>query len=402
MSETLPVPDELAAPQGGGRPDVLVVAGEHSGDEHAARLVAAFRERQPAARVCALGGPKLAAAGAQLLYDLTESSVVGLVEVLRHYGHFKRLFEKTLRWIEAHRPRVVCFVDYPGFNLRLAAALNRAGLAERAGGPVRLAYYIGPQIWAWKAKRRFAMAETLNALAVIFPFEPEYFADTGLDTRFVGHPFVSAGHEPLLRYDPQAPILLLPGSRVTPVRRIFPLELAAYCKLHERGVEVPARVVYPGPGVKGVLEEVLAAQAPAAVRARVELVSSAGGPHGGRAVLTSSGTMSLSCGLAGIPGALVYRAHPWTYWMAKWFLKVEKLGITNWLLDEPMYPEYIQKAARPSVLADVLHQAMTDPAIRKRAANEAALLRRKLAAPAGLAPEEWLEEQWELAGGVSE
>ena len=103
---------------------MLVIAGEHSGDEHAGRMVARLLRAEPGRRIAALGGERLRTAGAQLLHDLTASSVVGLVEVLRNYGYFRRLLTELVEWIRVHRPRVVCLVDYPGLNLRLAAALN--------------------------------------------------------------------------------------------------------------------------------------------------------------------------------------------------------------------------------------------------------------------------------------
>src|SRR5687768_15296762 len=121
-------------PPANGPVDVLIVAGEHSGDEHAARMVRELRSTNPDLVIAALGGPELAAAGAQLLFDLTASSVVGLVEVLKNYPFFKELFAGALRWIAEHQPRAVCFVDYPGMNLRLAAALRESGLSVKGGG----------------------------------------------------------------------------------------------------------------------------------------------------------------------------------------------------------------------------------------------------------------------------
>src|SRR5690606_35923944 len=121
-TDSLPASGLPAPPSG--RVDLLIVAGEHSGDEHAAAMLRDLRAQNPELDVAALGGPRLAAAGAQLLHDLTASSVVGLVEVLRNYSFFRTLFAETLRWIREHRPRVVCLVDYPGFNLRLADALR--------------------------------------------------------------------------------------------------------------------------------------------------------------------------------------------------------------------------------------------------------------------------------------
>src|SRR5262245_19902005 len=135
------LPFGLPAPEGV-QVDLLVVAGEHSGDEHAAKVVQELRAKNPRLKVCALGGPELAAAGAQLLHDLTATSVVGFVEVLKHYSFFKALFDATLRWIEQYRPRAVCFVDYPGFNLRLAAQLRERGLSVKGGGKIQMLYYI--------------------------------------------------------------------------------------------------------------------------------------------------------------------------------------------------------------------------------------------------------------------
>src|SRR5690606_27332285 len=156
----------------------------HSGDEHAARMLAGALKKRPELKVCAVAGRHSEAAGAQLLFDLTQYSVVGFFEVLKHYKELKSLFDEILRWIREHRPKVVCFVDYPGMNLRIAKRLTLEGLSARSGGATRLLYYISPQVWAWKAKRKFQMGTMLDSLAVIFPFEVDVFTGTNLDTRF--------------------------------------------------------------------------------------------------------------------------------------------------------------------------------------------------------------------------
>lgn len=326
-------------PPANGRVDLLVLAGEHSGDQHAATMVRDLKARRPGFSVVALGGPELEKAGAQVLHDMTESSVVGFVEVLKNYPFFKALFDELLRWIAEHRPRAICFVDYPGLNLRLAKALRERGLSVKGGGTIRVLYYISPQIWAWKAKRRFTMARDLDALAVIFPFETDCYKDTELPAEFVGHPFLDEVHEAPVSYDPSGPILLLPGSRKQAVGRIFPLLLAGHAAYGKR----EAVVVYPSEAIKEVL---LAAKPPA----NVKLVPT-GAPVAAAAVLMSSGTMSMHCALAAIPGAVVYRANPLTYVLARMLIKVPYLGIANLLLKEPMYPEYIQGAATSRALA---------------------------------------------------
>jgi lipid-A-disaccharide synthase len=368
-------------PPADGRVDVLVIAGEHSGDEHAAKMVRELKAKQPGLAVAAMGGPELAAAGAQLLHDLTASSVVGFVEVMKHYGFFKALFEETLRWIGEHRPRAVCFVDYPGFNLRLAAQLRERGLSEKGGGTVRLLYYISPQIWAWKAKRRFTMTRDLDALAVIFPFEVECYRDTTLPVEFVGHPFLAPDYVPPVRFEPAGPILLLPGSRVQAVERIYPILLAAYRNYRAGGGDREAVVIFPSEEVAAVLRRFEAANC--------RLVQT-GEPVSASAVLTSSGTMSLHCALAGIPGAIAYRTNPVTYWLARWWVRLEYIGIANLLLKEPMYPEFIQSAATGDALAEELQTCLADPARLVTTQRQAELLRTRLNRPTNGTVSDWL------------
>jgi len=382
------LPVRLPAPVAGAV-DVLIVAGEHSGDEHAARLVRELRAAEPGMRVAALGGPELAAAGAQVLFDLTASSVVGLVEVLKNYSFFKALMDETLRWIGEHRPRAVLFVDYPGMNLRLAAALRERGLSVKGGGKIQTLFYISPQIWAWKAKRRFTMARDLDALAVIFPFEVACYADTVLPVEFVGHPFLAPDYAPPVSYDPAGPVLLLPGSRKQAVGRIFPALLAGYAELLRGGADRNATVIYPSEDIRDVL---LREGPPARVR-----LAPTGAPVAASAVLTSSGTMSMHCALAGIPGAIAYRANFLTYLLGRLLVKIEYLGIANLLLKEPMYPEFIQGAATPRALAAQLRAGLADPARRARTAEQAGRLRALLARPAGGTAADWL--RCRLGGG---
>ena len=370
-----------------GRVDILIVAGEHSGDEHAAGMVRDLFARQPSLTIAALGGPQLAAAGAHLLHDMTTSSVVGIAEVLKNYPFFKALFAETLRWIAEHRPRAVCFVDYPGLNLRLADAMRQRGLSRQGGGEIKTLYYISPQIWAWKGKRRFAMARNLDAMAVIFPFEPACYADTSLPIEFVGHPFVAPGYQRPVRYDANGPVLLLPGSRTQAVRRIFPVLLSGFRAFGQR----EAVVLYPSAGILDVLRTM-------SPPPNVQLIQIAEGRErheviSASAVLTSSGTMSMHCALAAIPGAIAYRANPLTYLMGRMLVKVDYLGIANLLLGEPMYPEYIQNAATPAALAKELRAAVQDPTRRDRTVAQAARLRELLSVPATGTAGEWLQRQ---------
>ena len=383
-------------PPAGGRVDLLIVAGEHSGDEHAARMARGLLAQQPALRVCALGGPELAGAGVQLLHDLTASSVVGLVEVLRNFSYFRALFGATLAWIEEHRPRAVCLVDYPGFNLRLARVLHARGLSTKGGGKIRALYYISPQIWAWKAGRRFEMARHLDAMAVIFPFEVKSYADTAVPVEFVGHPFVAGDYQAPVRYDAAGPVLLLPGSRRQAVARIFPALLGGYNRLLERHPDRTAVVLHPSDEIGRVLDSIRRRRKWAPLAGRVALRRS-GEAVAAAAVLTSSGTMSMHCALAGIPGAVAYRANPLTYVLGRSLVRVPYLGIANLLLPEPMYPEYLQGAATPASLASELAAALDDPTRRARSEAQARQLHAILHQPAAGTAADWLARQLGVA-----
>ncbi len=403
---------QLPAPNGG-RVDLLVIAGEHSGDEHAARMVRGLLAQRPGLNVCALGGPRLAAAGAELLRDLTATSAIGPGEVLRKLAFFRALIAEIVRWIGEHTPRAVCFVDSSTLNLRIAKVMFARGFSAKAGGPTKTLYYISPQVWASRAGRRFAMAQHLDGLAAIFPFEPAVYADTTLPVEFVGHPFASADYAPPVRFDPAGQVLLLPGSRTGAVARIFPVLLAAFAEFARGRPTARAVVLYPSEEIRAVMESVLWREerveylregianmklGPEAIPGiHFQKTGAADGgasgpalPQTASAVLTTSGTMSMHCALAGIPGAVTYRADPLFYLLGRLLVRVKFIGIANLLLGEAMYPEFIQGAATPAALAGELRACVDDPARRARTAEQAARLRALLAQPTKGTAADWL------------
>jgi len=388
MANTIAALPSSLPPPHTGVCDLLIIAGEHSGDQHAARMVSQLNHAMPELNICALGGKELNSAGTQLLFDLTEYSVVGLAEVIKNYRFFKTLFNQVIDWITEYQPKAVCFIDYPGFNLMLAEKIHKLGLAKKAGGPITLLYYISPQVWAWKAKRRFKMAKLLDSLAVIFPFETAIFEDTDLPVKFVGHPFVDAEYNNHVQYRENAPLLLLPGSRNQAVSRIFPLLLKGFQSYLNKAPDETAQVICPDANIQNVVEQILESY-PASFKDRINIFP-AGEQLSAKAVLTSSGTMSLNCALAGIPGGIVYKANIFTYIVGRALVKIPYLGIANILLKNPAWPEYIQGAANPNVLAKELHSACTVTARRQMAADNARKLKNILSAAADTTAGAWL------------
>ncbi|EDY81552.1 lipid-A-disaccharide synthase [Verrucomicrobiia bacterium DG1235] len=388
MSKPAPLDFSFPAPPNS-EVDVLVIVGEHSGDEHAARMVKSAISKRPGLRVSSVGGRHLEAAGAQLLFDLTQYSVVGFVEVLKNYSELKKLFDEIVRWIREHRPKAVVFVDYPGMNLRIAKRLTEEGISFRSGGATRLLYYISPQVWAWKEKRKFEMAKILDSLAVIFPFEVDVFEGTQLETRFVGHPFLSSDYDLPVSYDPSGPILLLPGSRRAAIGRIAPILFSAFDECLKRRGELRAVCIYASEDLKQLLLDIL--KRFPEVADHIELRPNTDS-LGARAVLTSSGTMSLNCALANIPGTVAYRTHPLTYIMGRMLVKIPYIGIANLLLDKPLYPEYIQGAATRRRLADEVTDCIENVDRIEQTRKWATELRELLDKPSSGGVADWLLE----------
>ena len=374
--------------------DLLIIAGEASGDEHASILVEKILIQHPELRVAAIGGKNLKASGAQFLFDLVDHAVVGVFEVLKNYGFFKKLFAHSVGWIRKFEPKAVLLVDYPGFNLRLAEALKNKQLSLKGGGQIKVLQYISPQLWAWKSKRRFKMAKVLDGLAVIFPFEVDCYKDVDLSVSFVGHPYVSSNYSPSVKFDENGPLLLLPGSRVQPVQRILPVFLDASKKLLQEFPDLKIELPVPNKKIKQVVEVILSEH--------TELKNQLKIRDGlkdlrARATLMSSGTISLACALSGIPGVISYRAHPLTYILGRILIKVPFLGMANLLLkDEPPYLELIQDKATGETLFLALQEILEDEASVVLYSEVAGKLKQNLKKPQDSGVIDWLAEELNL------
>ncbi|MBI9020359.1 MAG: lipid-A-disaccharide synthase [Verrucomicrobia bacterium] len=198
---------------------LLVIAGEDSGDMHAADVIRALKQTRSDLSFWGIGGEKLRAEGVETLHDVHEMDVMGFVEVLGKYSFFKGVFDEVLAEVDRRKPDAALLVDYPGFNLRLAKELKKRG--------VKVLYYVCPQVWAWNRGRIPKMAKIIDRLMVIFPFEVEVFKDVDLKVDFVGHPMVDElrafrEEEPEpLPWSGAKKIALLPGSRKQEIHYIL-------------------------------------------------------------------------------------------------------------------------------------------------------------------------------------
>lgn len=374
--------------------DLLVVAGEASGDEHAARLVRDLKSKYPDLSISSLGGEELIKAGAEQVFPLANHAVVGLMEVIKNYSLFRNLFKQTLDWIEQARPRCVLLVDYPGFNLRLAQALKERGISCKGRGSTVVLQYVSPQLWAWKPGRRFRMAEILDGLGIIFPFEKKCYADVSLPVSFVGHPFAHPSYQSTVSYDPSGELLLLPGSRLQPVSRILPVFLDAFEELLAGDSDLQGILPVAGPNLRCLVESLVNERAH--IRKKIRIVDRTS-PLLARAALMSSGTMSLACAWAGVPGVIGYRAHPITYWIGKCLVGVPHLGMANLLLPEnPPNPEFLQSQATGKILSREVASLLNDPESGKQATQTANQLHKLLAQPESRGAVDWLVQKGKL------
>jgi lipid-A-disaccharide synthase len=342
------------------RRHLALVAGEASGDAHGAALMRALRDLDPSLRFTGKGGPRMAALAAESGGGMdcwtAEAGVLGLWDVLRRYGYFRSKFRSLAGELAADPPDALILIDYPGFNLRLAAELRRRRL------PSRLIYYISPQVWAWNRRRIPKMARLLDLMICIFPFEETLYARSGLPAVFAGHPL--AGE--LRPIPPEARddslFGLFPGSREREVRRIFPamVRAAALIRLARPDVRFEAAAA------SAPLADMMRRMASeAGIDVAVESGTSRDLMRRAAAGLVCSGTATLEAACLGLPYALVYKVATLTYEVGLRLIRVKYLGMANILADRPVVREFIQHDASPQALADEGLRLLNNPAARQ-------------------------------------
>ena len=342
---------------------ILVVAGEVSGDLHAAKVVQAVKARAPETVFWGIGGDDLHAGGVELLQHTDRMSVMGLAEVLRHYRFLKGAFDQVLSEVDRRKPDAALLVDYPGFNLRLAAALKKRG--------VKVYYYICPKVWAWNKKRIPKMAKIIDRLMVVFPFEAEVFQGTELQVDFVGNPLVAQIDEFLATPSRELPwgserrIALLPGSRKQEILRILPSILAAAKRLEAQLPEVSFMIASPNARIEALVNEQIEQCADRPSRLGVVCGHARELMHQADAAMVTSGTATLETALIGTPQIIVYKTSPATYWFARSVLTIRHIGLVNIVAKRTVCPELIQQDATPKSMADAIFRLLADTAERR-------------------------------------
>ncbi len=337
----------------------MLIAGEASGDLLAAELVAALRERFPDAVFFGAGGPKMAAAGVELAFDLTQHSVVGITDVLKNIFKFRALFNQLKEQAIHRQPDVVIGVDYGGFNLRFGHAVKEYVRSNpfSTWNP-RLVQFVSPQVWASRPGRAHRLEADYDLLLSIFPFEKAWYAGRvpKLRVEFVGHPMIGRFANDDLRLTRPATsvgtvekrastILLLPGSRRSELQRHLPVMLAALQLVQLKQPGVKRKMVLPNESLKRLALSLGGAQLEIQIGGLAQALRQAD------LAIASTGTVTMECAFFGVPTVTLYKTSWLTYEIARRIVTVKSLTMPNLMSGAEVYPEFIQSAATAENLA---------------------------------------------------
>jgi lipid-A-disaccharide synthase len=354
---------------------IYMIAGEASGDLHGSNLVKAVRAVRPDAEIRAWGGDLMAEAGAEVVKHYRDLAFMGFIEVVMNLRTIMRNLDFCKADIRAWQPDVVVFIDYPGFNLRIAEWAHAQG--------IRTFYYISPQIWAWKENRVHAIRRTIDRMCVVLPFEQEFYARHDMNVEFVGHPLLDAISEhretpEIFRtrhgLDRRPVIALLPGSRKQEIRTMLPLMCSAIAEFPDYQFVVAAAPSQDA----GFYESILSSLSLRPAIVQDDTYGLLAAAHAG---LVTSGTATLEAGLFGMPQVVCYRGSAISYHIARRLVKIKYISLVNLILDRPAVTELIQSDLNPARISAELRRITGASPGRERMLADYSELRTALGGP---------------------
>ncbi len=336
----------------------MIVTGEASGDLHGAHVVEEIKKIIPNINYFGIGGKHMRHSGVHILTDVSELSVVGLVEVLKHYPRLRKILNKTKNALKQQHPDLLILIDSPDFNLPLAKTAKQYG--------IKVLYYISPQIWAWRKNRIKLIQKHVDMMAVVFPFEKQFYLDAGVPVEYVGHPLIkeakaTADKESFftsMNLDPNKKLVgLFPGSRVSEIENNFPvlLETAKTLAQQRNDVQFVTPIAYTLP--KGLIQQHIS-------NSRVTIHTTSDNIYNVinacDAIAAASGTVTLQITLMQTPMLIIYRISPTTYRILKRIVKFTYAGITNVIAKREIIREFIQDRATAKNITTELQKLLSD------------------------------------------
>ncbi len=354
----------------------MIVAGEASGDQHAANMFLELKKHQPDIRAIGMGGARMIEAGIDVRYDSSAIAVIGVVEVMRHYAEIRRALRKMQNLLLEERPDLLICVDYKEFNFKLAAYAKK--------NAIKVLFYVSPQVWAWRPGRVVKYGQVIDAMAVIFPFEVAYYQKHKIPVRYVGHPCVDkvrpeySIEQDCVRFslNRNAPVIgLLPGSRRQEIKRLLPVMLQAAARI--QATLPKAQFILPqAESIGDALIQAYLQSCPVKVQCiknqPYDVIQCCD------AIITTSGTATLEIALLNIPMLIVYKLSSITYWLGRLLVKTPFIGLPNIIAGKPVVKELIQHQANAGQIASEILRILQDKDYARQIRQELTAVKRAL------------------------
>jgi len=365
---------------------ILFIAGEPSGDQHAAPLVAAMKKKLPELDAFGVGGPEMEKEGLRLIHNITELSVIGLIEPIKNLPRLFKIRNDLLRHVEIEKPDAVVFIDYPGFNIRLAKKL------KKLFPEIPVIYFVSPQIWAWGHRRIHTIRRVVDLMLVFFPFEVDvynkggkwiveddtisikehhFFRKSNMIVKCVGHPLT----EKLEKFEPDNSFLvsnnipsgkriigILPGSRDNEIIKILPVMFQSAEKLREKFDDLFFIISCARPGLKNLILEKIKEAGIADFENFYRIIpeSMYDIAHNAEIILVTSGTAALETALMHKPVLVLYRTNFITFWVGRALFSIPFINLANIIAGRRIVPEFIQHQMTPERIVPVAEKYLTD------------------------------------------
>lgn len=357
---------------------ILISTGEASGDSLGANLLEQLKKQRSDIHVKAMGGKKLAAQGAEMVYDSKHIAVMGIIEVIKRWSVIKSALQRLKDEIDTFKPDLLIVIDYVEFNLKLAKYAKSKG--------VKVLFYVSPQVWAWRSGRVPKIGKVIDVMAVLFPFETRPYEAHNVPVRYVGHPLIhqltpnkdTAHIKEAIDLNPDKTIIgILPGSRRSEVERISPCLVESMntlnSKLNNIQFVIPVAPTLSEDFVESELKDrpdnTLLTQ-----HESTDVIQCCD------AVIVASGTATLEVSLLEKPMCIVYKTHWLTYLLVKYLLKIEHVGLANIVAGKGIVPEFIQGDASATKISDYIEKLLTDLTYREKSINKLKIVRTTLSA----------------------
>ncbi len=363
-------------------PRVMIVAGEASGDQHAADLFLELKKEFPAVTALGMGGRNMRDAGIDIRFDSTDIAVIGVDGLFRKLPKIRRALGLMRTLVCEEKPDLLICVDYKEFNFKLARHAKSCG--------VRVLFYVSPQVWAWRPGRVKKYGRVIDHMAVIFPFEVPFYQEHQVPVTFVGHPLADKVRPSLgkaesmagMGLDPERPIVgLLPGSRGAEIRRLLPVIEKAVTELRKKIPGIQFVVVQASTVTDSQIGEFLDTCDSDLIVVKKNIYDAI---QCCDAVVTTSGTATLEVALLGIPMVIVYKVGPLTYWLGRLLVRISFIGLPNIVAGKRIVEELVQHRATPGTICREIRKILSDAAYASEISANLLKVREKLGEGGGM------------------